>query len=284
MRVLYTLAAGVVLIMPVLGRQTGWVWEDNPLSVLQDPEYHNGPSVHTASVDRSQKGKVPYGGYGVWQCVNKGQIAVTYDDGPSEWTEDIVKEFDKYGFKATLFITGYNVGRKIDDNSTKWPGLIRKWYADGHQIGSHSWTHINFDSISTDEIKHEMYANEGAFAKVLGLIPTYMRPPFAVCSKACANVMDQLGYHITQFNLDTMDYKYENKEGMAKAIRKFEDELGPRGQGAYIVLNHDIKEWTAKTLTPYMLKTIKSRGYKAVTVGECLNDPKENWYRKAESS
>lgn len=280
MRVFFVLAASMAL--QVLGRQASGIWRDNPISVLEDPEHRNGSTVKRSSIDRSHKGDVPYGGHGIWQCANKGQIAVTYDDGPSEWTEHIIEQFDKYGFKTTLFMTGYNMGRKIDDSSTRWPDLIKKWHAKGHQIGSHSWTHINFDSISADEVKTEMYANEGAFANILGLIPTYMRPPFAVCSEVCANIMDQLGYHITQFNLDTLDYKYESKEGMAEAIKKFEDELGPRGQGAYIVLNHDIKKWTAKSLTPYILKTIKSRGYKAVTVGECLNDPQENWYRKAE--
>ena len=47
---------------------------------------------------------------------------------------------------------------------------------------------------------------------------------------------------------------------------------------SYIELGHDIHQQTAYNLTQFMIDTLKQRGYKAVTVGECLGDPPENWY------
>lgn len=47
----------------------------------------------------------------------------------------------------------------------------------------------------------------------------------------------------------------------------------------FLVIAHDIQELTATRLTAFMLKTMQDKGFRGVTVGECLNDPRENWYR-----
>jgi hypothetical protein len=48
---------------------------------------------------------------------------------------------------------------------------------------------------------------------------------------------------------------------------------------SFITLNHDNHQQTAYYLTDYMLQMVQSKGYRAVTVGECLGDPDANWYR-----
>ncbi|KAH8653347.1 hypothetical protein BX600DRAFT_360097, partial [Xylariales sp. PMI_506] len=207
---------------------------------------------------------------GIWQCVNRGEVAITYDDGPSEWTKQIVRQFDEYGWKGTFFMTGDNLGRKIDDEATRYPELIRAMYASGHQIGSHGWLHKNLDRESRAERVEVMKRNEYAFYKLLGVVPAYMRPPFAVCSVDCAFDLQDLAYHIVQFNIDTLDYKHNSPTEISISTAMFDRRLADNGTGSYIVLNHDTKEWTAKTLTPYMLARLKESGYRAVTVGECL--------------
>ncbi|KAI1847732.1 hypothetical protein JX266_006227 [Neoarthrinium moseri] len=277
MRCFLYAAAGFALATPALGNSTSWVWQDNPSSVLKDPEYHAGPSGAEMDLDRAHIGPVLYGGAGVWQCANRGHIALTFDDGPSNFTANIARAFEKENMRVTFFMTGYNLGRKID--SGPWPALIRKLDKAGHQIGSHSWIHKNFGKVSAKEIEDEMRFNEKAFMKIFKKVPRYMRPPFAICPKACAEVMENLGYHIIQFNLDSLDYKHQKKGLIQKSINKIDKQMGPNGTGSYIVLNHDIHELTATSLVPAVIKFVKQRGYKAVTVGECLNDPKVNWYR-----
>jgi Chitin recognition protein len=51
--------------------------------------------------------------------------------------------------------------------------------------------------------------------------------------------------------------------------------------GDWLAIGHDIDDQTAYNLTEYMLQTLLSQGYTSVTVGNCLGDPKENWYRTA---
>ncbi|KAI1773663.1 carbohydrate esterase family 4 protein [Hypoxylon cercidicola] len=235
---------------------------------------------------RDHVGEVQYGGTGIFKCTNPGQIALTFDDGPWQYTEDIIEQFGKYDFKATFFITGNNLylGRQIDDERTEYPALLRKMHRRGHQLASHTWTHQHLDIINHTERVKEILYNEMALRNVLGLVPTYMRLPYGGPRRPdVMEDLNDLGYHIIQWNVDTKDYLHNSEDKMRASIAIFDEAIGRDGEGSYIVLCHDIREWTAKLLVPAMLEIIADRGYEAVTVGECLNDPSEFWYRDPEN-
>jgi hypothetical protein len=86
--------------------------------------------------------------------------------------------------------------------------------------------------------------------------------------------MEQLGYHIIYFDLDTEDTVYSGSAEVPISI--FDRSLASTSR---LVISHDIQPQTATVLTEHMLKGIQAAGLKAVTVGECLNEPPENWYR-----
>ncbi|KAI1393200.1 carbohydrate esterase family 4 protein [Hypoxylon trugodes] len=198
------------------------------------------------------------------------------------WTEQILDHLDKYDARATFFVTGHNLflDRRIDDEDSQWPGLLRAIHEAGHQLGSHTWTHKHLENITREDVFDEMIFNEMAFRNVLNLVPTYMRPPYGAWrDENVQSDMQALGYHVVMYDVDTKDYKHNDADGIEESIRVFEDAIARNGTGSYITLSHDIRQWTALKLVPAMLKTITERGYKAVTLGECLNDPWVNWYR-----
>lgn len=79
----------------------------------------------TASVARPHVGSVPYG-VGVYHCNRPGDIALTWDDGPHTYTEDLLDMLAAYGAQGTFFITGNNLGKgMISDESKPWPEMIR---------------------------------------------------------------------------------------------------------------------------------------------------------------
>jgi len=79
----------------------------------------------------------------------------------------------------------------------------RQMYNAGHQVASHTWSHPDLCNITSAQRKNEMYKNEMALRNILGVIPTYMRPPYSSCTAACGCEADleELGYHITYFVL-----------------------------------------------------------------------------------
>ncbi|KAI1372997.1 carbohydrate esterase family 4 protein [Hypoxylon crocopeplum] len=251
------------------------------LTIAQSSDEPNGQSLY--NLTRPHFGKVPYGSEGIIRtCVNPGQIALTFDDGPYFWTELIMDELEKFRFRGTFFVTGNNqlLNRRIDDERTTYPELLRRMHRRGHQIGSHTWTHPHLAGINRTERRREMVYNEMALRNAVGLVPTYMRPPYAEWRDAGMRAdLDDLGYHIVMYDVDTKDFLHNAGDRIEDSIDVFNAAVAEGGQGSYVVLCHDIREWTAKSLVPAMLKTIVERGYEAVTVGECLNDPPEFWYR-----
>ncbi|KAI1105629.1 carbohydrate esterase family 4 protein [Jackrogersella minutella] len=235
---------------------------------------------------RPKKGPVPYG-KAIFQCAKQGQIALAFDDGPSDWTEQIVDLLDAHGFKATFFMTGDSPllqHRRIDDPASPYPDLLRRMHMAGHQLASHTWTHAHLDRIGRDDVAREMVYNEMAFRNALGLVPTYMRPPYGVWRDEAVNgQLAELGYHVVMYNIDTKDYLHNDRDGIQESVDIFNDAVQPHANGSYIVLAHDVREWTALKLVPAMVKTILVRGYEAVTIGECLDDEDwTNWYRDPE--
>jgi len=91
-------------------------------------------------------------------------VYMTFDDGPEEGiTEFVLKELEKYGFKATFFCRG--------DNAEMHPELLKRLQDEGHSIGNHTYNHIHaYETSAKDYTK-----NVEAADKVLHT--SLFRPP-----------------------------------------------------------------------------------------------------------
>ncbi|GKT81095.1 chitin recognition protein [Colletotrichum tofieldiae] len=216
----------------------------------------SGPD--TANDARPLKGSIPYGGVGIYACEKDGDVAVTYDDGPYIYTAAMLDAFKAHSAVATWFITGNNLGK----------GQINVAYRDVIQM-------------TLAQRKNQMVYNEIAFMDILGFYPTYMRPPFSICGAECQQQMVDLGYHITYFDLDTEGYLHTDPAQIQVSLNLWDAAMIARSpcNGSYLHIEHDIHQQVATTFTNHMLDSIVANGWKAVTVGECLGDPPENWYR-----
>ncbi|KAH7162176.1 hypothetical protein B0J13DRAFT_490770 [Dactylonectria estremocensis] len=243
-----------------------------------------GPGgTSTANIARPKVGNVPYGNI-ITSCIEPRMMALTFDDGPYTYTSGILDILDEYNVKATFMIAGNNRGKgHVDDSSLDWPGVLRRMYAAGHHIASHTWTHRDLNDVNSTIQRTEMIYNEIALRNIFGWIPTYMRPPYLECSASsgCQALMNELGYHVINTDLDTKDWEYDSSALIQNAKDRFDAGVSANAaSNSYIVLAHDSHEQTVTNLTAYMITTAQDRGYKLVTVGECLGDPIENWYRQ----
>ncbi|KAH7559044.1 carbohydrate esterase family 4 protein [Bipolaris maydis] len=231
----------------------------------------------TRNVPRPKLGSVPYGGGGIYACKNPGTVAITYDDGPFFYTESIMQQFEKRGGRATFFVTGNNLGKGAIDQ--QWAGVVQKMYNNGHQVASHTWSHQDLSAISKEQVYDQMVKNEMAIRNIIGRFPTYMRPPYSSCNGQCQEIMAELGYVISYFDLNTDDYNNLTPEKMQTSKNNFKQGIDTRSDHR-LAIAHDIHQLTAESLTGYMLDYLYGKGLRAVTMGECMQDPKENWYRK----
>ena len=211
-------------------------------------------------------------------------MALTFDDGPAELTSQLLDILKTYSFKATFFVTGNNLGKGQIDTTTSWTNVIRRMNDEGHQVASHTWSHYSLSNLTSELRKLQMTKNERAIANIIGKYPTYMRPPYSQCSpeSGCTDDMKALGYHRTYFDLDTQDYLnplpiqvQASKDIVAAALN--DPQFADRKD--YLSIQHDIGQQSVTNLTAFFFDQIKAKGWKGVTVGECLGDAPENWYR-----
>ncbi len=215
----------------------------------------------------------------ITHCTVPGVVALTFDDGPYYHTNHVLDLLDEYGAKATFFINGDNWVNGIDNEATPWPGILRRIDRSGHQIGSHTWSHIDMTNTDSDTRLWQLTRLEDALINVLGKYPTYFRPPYATCEGQCLSDLEYMGYYIINFDIDTKDYAH--KGDIEVAMNNFAAPIDEGHRDSFLVLSHDVHQETAYTLAPFMLQKIRDRGLRAVTVGECLGDAPENWYRWA---
>jgi peptidoglycan/xylan/chitin deacetylase (PgdA/CDA1 family) len=276
--------------------QSGYCGTDPDYCYAPGCDYKYGPGcpdnavpagTSTSSITRTKVGSVAYGGAGIYSCVTAGTIALTYDDGPQKTlTAHILDLMKTYNAKATFFITGNNINKGQIDLTQEFIDVIKRMDTEGHQIASHTWTHLDLSAISQADRKDQMIKNEMALRNIVGKFPTYMRPPYSSCTGQCETDMAALGYHVIYFDVDTDDYNQDSPTLIQHSKDWFYGNITQGGATAaggakWLDIQHDIHEQTANNLTEYMLKTIQTLGYKAVTVGECLGDPQANWYRTA---
>ena len=234
----------------------------------------------TLTDPRPRLGQVTYDN-DIYSCTKPNVVALTYDDGPYVYTSQLLDMLKQYGFTATFFVTGNNLGKGEIDTTAPWPSLLLRMINEGHQIASHTWSHYSLNVISSDMRKQQMVKNERAIANVIGKYPTYMRPPYSQCNDAsgCIADMKALGYHRTYFDLDTQDTVNFLPSTIAKSKEVVQQLLGVSTVPNYLAVQHDLVEPSVSELSPYLFDLIKGKGWKGVTAGECLQDPEENWYR-----
>jgi peptidoglycan/xylan/chitin deacetylase (PgdA/CDA1 family) len=222
-------------------------------------------------------------------------IALTFDDGPGQYTAHILDLLKQYAVPATFFVTGNNLGKgEIDNTATAWPGIILRMRNEGHQIASHTWSHqalgsvgpsLGQETLTRQQRLNQMYYNEMAFRNILGYFPTYMRPPYSDCDagSGCQADMATLGYHVIYFDLDTEDYLNDSPAQIQTSKNDYSNNVGPSSpqSASWLVIGHDIHQQTAYNLTEFMITYAKARGWTFGTVGQCLGDPAANWYRSA---
>lgn len=225
-------------------------------------------------VDRSQNGNVPYGAF-IYHCNLPNKIALTFDDGPSIVTGRLLDLFDKYNVHTTMFVSSNNghMG-PMENNSIRAQNLVRAFNS-GHQIGSHTYTHPDFNTLSDDEMIQEMIENERSIYSIIGVIPKYFRPPYIRCGPSCLNVMNTLGYHVIGFDLDSDDWRSDSSgSGIAHSEEKlsnyFESSVA---NDSFIVLEHDLPSDYFYNIAEFALQQANYSKKNIVTLGDCLGDP-----------
>ncbi|KAG9083463.1 Carbohydrate esterase 4 protein [Ceratobasidium sp. UAMH 11750] len=219
-------------------------------------------------------------------CAKPRTAAITYDDGPNLYTKTIVDAFDKAGGKVTFFFNG-DLYHCIYDAEE----VDRAKYAlsHGHQVAGHTWAHLHLPTLNDTQIKSEFTRTNDAMKKILGIVPSLVRPPFGEYNSNVTAVAASLGQSLVTWDFDSQDWTGAASTDIEAAYKAHFD-TNPKN---ILPLNHEVysasiplplvssnlitqscppklPDTTVHDVLPYIIGLAKSKGYKLVTVAECL--------------
>ncbi|KAJ3518756.1 hypothetical protein NMY22_g13519 [Coprinellus aureogranulatus] len=203
-------------------------------------------------------------GFGaVTKCTVPGTVALTFDDGPFIYTNDIVGILKGANATATFFYNGKNFGCIYDSDSVERVKLV---YNSGHQVASHTWRHADLATLSWDEIHDEMWKVENALLKIVGVTPAFMRPPYGSYNDLVLRAAS-----VRQQTVVIWDFDSQDSSGAAPDTCKDSySQVISRHPETILTLNHETSENTAKQVLPFAIQQLQQAGYRLVSVAECL--------------
>lgn len=179
----------------------------------------------------------------------KKMVAITYDDGPSEYTNTIIDVFEKYNQKCTFFIVGNRI--KANEKVVKREGEL------GYQQGSHTFGHNVLTGQSAAKQKANLKKVDDELIRVTGKPSVYFRPPEGRWNNA---LKKSCGCPVILWSVDTRDWESRNQNSVYNAV------IGKVKDGD-IVLMHDLYESTANA-TKRIVPALVDAGFQLVTVEE----------------
>lgn len=178
-------------------------------------------------------------------------IALTFDDGPGPDTGRLLDLLKAQNVPATFFVLG--------DQAVRYPDMVRREYAEGNEVGNHTWDHKDLSKLSAAAVRDEI--NHGADAIAAAGIPrpTLVRPPYGAVDDTVRSVA---GFPFIMWRVDPEDWKYPDAARIA-------DQIVSHAKPGRIVLSHDTRRTTIDAM-PAVIQRLKQEGYTFVTVSTLM--------------
>lgn len=180
---------------------------------------------------------------------NKKFIALTFDDGPSIYTKEVINILKKYNCNATFFV----LGNKVEI----YQETIRESLKNGNELGNHSYSHKWLIKLDEESLKEQIDKTQDIIQETTGYTPKLLRPTYGSVNQKIRN-LDQ--FEIILWNVDTLDWKY-------KSIDRIVNRATRNPKDGNIILMHDIHQRTVKALDK-IIPILQNQGFELITISE----------------
>ena len=188
-------------------------------------------------------------------CSNKNEkdlkVALTFDDGPTEFTPLALDLLKKNNIQGTFFC----IGKQIE----KHPDIFNRILAEGHLIGNHSYTHSNkFGFLKANQVIEEIKKTDQLIFEATGGKSLFFRPPFGITNPNIHRAIQKTEHNIIGWSIRSLDTATENEQ---KILKRIERKLHPGG----IILLHDTTQKSINVLEK-LLKSLSEKKYTVIPV------------------
>lgn len=189
-------------------------------------------------------------------------VALTFDDGPSEHTEEILKVLRSHEVPATFFLLG--------QNAEQCPALVRQIYEGGHEIGNHSYSHQLFIFRSLAFMREEIEKTDQVIRETGYQGTIHFRAPYGKKLIGLPWILYKSQRPHILFDVIPEDWA---SPGVATIVNRILAQTKPGS----IILCHDgngdnMGQDRLQTVQamPIVIEKLKAEGYRFVTISELL--------------
>lgn len=201
------------------------------------------------------------------------KLAITFDDGPDPtWTPKMLDVLKEKNVSATFFVIGLSANR--------WPELIRREYAEGNEIGNHTYSHPDWESpqLSPTQVRWELNLTERLIESIVGAKSLLFRPPYGIDHQpefaeevSHLPLAQDMGYIIVGQKVDPNDWSQLSPGVPLPADQIVANVLkeAPKGN---IILLHDGGGNRSQTVIalPKLIDALRAQGYEFVSVSNLI--------------
>lgn len=183
-------------------------------------------------------------------------VALTFDDGPqAQTTPELLAVLREKQVRVTLFVLGKNVQKN--------PQILAQAVADGHEIGSHGYSHKLFNKMRREQYQEEITKVEQLITPVAPQ-PVLFRPPGGGWNDSIADSLRQRGYTIVLWSVDPKDWARTSIQQVVQDVLK---QVKP---GSIIIMHDGQYRLPTPKATGIIIDRLREQGYTILTVGELL--------------
>lgn len=190
-----------------------------------------------------------------WQAQenSSNQIALTFDDGPSNNSLKILEILKKHHVKATFFC----IGHRVDEH----PDIAKKIMEEGHVIGNHTYSHAqNMGFFSSKRMRGEIESCNRAITAAIGKTPIFYRPPFGISNPKIKKALEITKMQPVGWSVRSFDTMLNSKELIYKNIIR-------QVKSGDVILLHDDRLLTQEVLERLLL-FLKEKNYNLVSIDQ----------------
>jgi len=193
-------------------------------------------------------------------------VALTFDDGPDpEYTPRMLEILDRYNVPATFFMVGAHVD--------KYPDVALKVKQAGHELGNHTYDHINVPSTAAPILSAQIVKTTVAIVQATGEYPAYIRPPRGLYDARFRRLAELIGQQIVLWSLSSQDWLNQRSADwmVSHVLQRVRpgDILLFHDSGALLGKEGASREKTIQAL-PKVIEGLHNRGYVIVPLRELL--------------